>query len=169
MTTTPASADARVCPSCGAVNSERSLFCAECGASLSHGEEMNTADATSPFAPGANADSESTAAFVPVIHPSKATDPTRSTPPVTSTVGPYPSAHMGDNQPYAQSSVWPGDHELVSTVSTHQGGSLRGFALGSIAILLTCIVLGAWLWAGVLDLGTRNSIADFFSFLNVRR
>jgi hypothetical protein len=42
---------------------------------------------------------------------------------------------------------------------------MRGFFLGVLATILIAAVLGAWLWAGVLSLGTRDSIRDFFSFL----
>jgi hypothetical protein len=42
---------------------------------------------------------------------------------------------------------------------------MRGFFLGLLATILIALVIGAWLWAGVLDFSTRDAIRDFFDTL----
>lgn len=48
------SSTTRICPNCGATNTGRSLYCAECGANLNEPADPN---ATRPFEPTANTSS----------------------------------------------------------------------------------------------------------------
>jgi hypothetical protein len=43
---------------------------------------------------------------------------------------------------------------------------MRGFYLGLIAVLLILAILLAWSWASVLEESARDSIRDFFGFID---
>jgi hypothetical protein len=158
----------RTCPSCGAKNSSFSLFCAECGASL----EAPDADDTSTYRPLADEDdSQATAAFTPATtrnaEPEPEASQTRIAPPVRSTVQPYapgwdaePTPQSAPAQSWAEAGA---DHPALTAEA--QPESMRGFFLGLVAVLLIGAVLGAWIWAGVLTDGARDSIRDFFGFI----
>ena len=162
----------RTCPACGAKNSSFSLFCAECGASL----EAPDAGDTSTYRPLADEDDgQATAAFTPTatardaepVPGPEASQVTRTAPPVRSTVQPYapgwdaePTPQSAPAQSWAESST---DHPALTAEA--QPESMRGFFLGLVAVLLIGAVLGAWIWAGVLTDGARDSIRDFFGFI----
>jgi hypothetical protein len=162
----------RTCPSCGATNSSFSLFCAECGASL----EAPEADDTATYRPVPDArDDQETAAFTPTAPP-RAPEPetvpdtsqaTRTAPPIQSTVQPY--APGWDAEPGPQTAPDTGwaepsaDHRALTNRA--QPESMRGFFLGLVAVLLIGAVLGAWIWAGVLTDGARDSLRGFFGFI----
>ena len=162
-------ASQRTCPSCGAANNSFSLFCAECGASL----EAPEAGDTSAYRPLADEDDgQATAAFTPTATTrsaepepvADATQATRSAPPVRSTVQPY--APGWDTEPAAPTASWAetGTEHRTLTIGA-QPESMRGFFLGLVAVLLIAIVFGAWIWAGILTDGARDSIRDFFGFI----
>ncbi len=142
MSDTP---EAITCPVCDAPNAGRSLFCAECGAALTGSD-----GATSPISTTGTVDSQSTA----IIRPSRSWS--------DSTADPQPSA----------TSVAPAASSLTFTPVTESNPYLlpvavapesrRGFWLGVVALVLILIVLGLWVWGGILADGTRESVRDFF-------
>ncbi len=167
MTASSTAASARTCPACGARNSSLSLFCAECGASLNGGDETTTTSSYSPFAP--DADSQATAAFTPTPTTVDGSDDTRVSRPVTSTVQPFtPSWEKDEPAAPSANDAWSSEVIAYPVTQTGTSGGMRGFFLGLLAVLLILLVLGAWLWAGVLDFSTRDSISSFFSFLDFR-
>ena len=46
-----------------------------------------------------------------------------------------------------------------------QDGGIRGFVLGFLAITLIVVLLGLYLWAGVLSDSTRDAIGGWFDFV----
>ena len=142
MTDQPASV---ICPVCDAPNAGRSLFCAECGASLTE-----TSGTTSSIDPASSTDSQSTA----VIPSSRSWSDTASSRDTSSTtvapsVAPLSLSPAVDSNPYL----------LPVPVEPE---SRRGFWLGIIALVLMLIVLGLWIWGGVLAADTRESVRDLF-------
>lgn len=133
----------RTCPHCGATNTGRSLFCAECGANLNEPADPH---ATRPFAPGATAADDSlqqTEAYAPAWNQdwsSRDQDATghdagqqpQAAPPIHTPVAP-----VHPDEPASKTTLAPADTETSS----------RGFYLGLIAILLIiaiALILG-WL------------------------
>ncbi len=134
-----------ICPVCDAPNASRSLFCAECGASLTE-SSGNTASIDSV----PSTDSQSTA----VISPSRswsdaASSRSTSSTSISPTVAPLSLTPVMDSNPYL----------LPVPVAPE---SRRGFWLGIVALILMLIVLGLWIWGGVLAVDTRDSVRDLF-------
>ena len=140
--TTPA----RICPECGTRNSGLSLFCSECGASLSSAETADTADAqtTSTFAPvsAPSSDPYATQQFQP-----------QSTPSTQSTASAAPAAMP------AWAAPLPGGS---SRYDSEEIGS-RGMVLGWIAGILILLVIGYLGWTSFLGEETRDSIIGMFT------
>ncbi len=162
----------RICPVCDAKNSNLSVFCAECGASLNVPAEGDTA-AFEPIASKTD-EAQQTASFEPTTPGSQfgasspqetaTTLPTVAKPdPVTS----LPSTWSAGSSPaVASDQVWPVQTSGETQAdSTEQTLGMRGFFLGLIAALLILAVILAWSWASILDQDTRDSITDFFGFI----
>ncbi len=167
-------ASARKCPVCDAPNSNLSLFCAECGASMNAPES----DDTAAFQPLANDrdedDAQRTAAFQPepfardTRDARATTDSTRIAPDVPAS--PFSSTW----QPTVGSPtvsppldpVWsPADGAYASQPTGPAPLGMRGFVLGMLAVLLMLAVFLLWTWATLLDASTRESIQDIFGFI----
>jgi hypothetical protein len=130
------STTARICPNCGATNTGRSLFCAECGANLNEPVDPN---ATRPFEPSPSETSAGTAQETEAYRPvwdqtwSGGTETTNAT---------------AINQPLDPAPPLPtaAPPDLVPAVAAT---SVRGFYLGLIAFL---IILAVAIALGVLTL-----------------
>ncbi len=142
MTDQPASI---LCPVCDAPNASRSLFCAECGTALTE-SSGNTAS----IDPTSGVDSQSTA----VIPSSRTWSDTSSSRTAASTAF-SPSVEPLGITPV----VDPNPYLLPVPVEPE---SRRGFWLGIIALILMLIVLGLWIWGGVLAADTRESVRNLF-------
>lgn len=157
-------ASTRKCPICDAPNSNFSLFCAECGASMNAPESDDTA-AYKPVAKGDDDDAQRTAAFEPGSFADTSQDATRvTTEPPT---GEYGSMWQAANaSPSPPAPVWsPADVTFQTQQEAPAAQGIRGFVLGLIAVLLMLAVFLLWTWATLLDQGTRDSIQDFFGFI----
>lgn len=138
---------ARICPECGARNSGLSLFCAECGASLTNARPDNAAsDQTTttftPIADEASQDPYATQQFRPQPAPSQqtATD--------------LPPARVG----WAESIIpAPGMDDGQDDIGA------RGMVLGWIATILILLVIAFFAWSTLLGQGTRDSITGIFT------
>lgn len=138
-----ASNPSRTCPACGARNNDRSLFCAECGVGLA-----TTTD-------NWNDDSQQTQSFEPVRddtdwhRPADTRQRTSSEDiPVSGSPPEYASFdHTRQDQP-------------VALVPARAPESSRGFWLGVLAWLLIAVVVGMYIWAGVLGEQLKDDIRD---------
>ena len=168
MTSTNAGAT-RTCPACNARNTNLSLFCAECGASLNGGTDDGD---TTAFAPLADRDdAQHTSVFEPASRPF---DPDERTRIGATDPSDYSTAER-DYQPYwmgaasptpASDQVWSSidpESSLIAYEQAQRGA--RGFFLGLIAVLLVLAVFLLWTWASLLDQDARDSIQDFFGFV----
>lgn len=139
-----ASTPARICPECGTRNSGMSLFCAECGASL-------TAAASAP-----DDDSQTTITFRPTT--GAAPD------------DPYSTQEFQPQSPY--NGTGTATHPAVDAPAdgttdrtprmTPEPESRRGLVLGWIAGILILLVIAWFGWTDLLDAGTRDSITGLF-------
>lgn len=135
-----------LCPVCDAPNAVRSLFCAECGTPLNSDEEDTASMRSGPAA----SDSQSTA----VIPSSRSRSDAPPSPmpyddPDATSVAPAAFVPPDEANPYIYSPV---EHPE----------SRRGFWLGIVALVLILIILGMWIWGGVLAADTRSSVRDLF-------
>ena len=134
-----------ICPVCDAPNASRSLFCAECGASLT-----DSSGDTAPIATSSTVDSQATA-----VIPSGGTWADAGTgrqaaaTTISPTVEPLTLSPAGDPNPYL----------LPVPVAPE---SRRGFWLGMVALVLMLIVLALWIWGGILADDTRESVRNLF-------
>ncbi len=157
-------ASTRTCPVCHAPNSNLSLFCAECGSSLNAPEEGDTA-AYRPLPARDTDDSQRTAAFKPGSYTDDASNSTRvaTDPPTTGFTS------MWDDTSAAPAASPPGWTPVDVTFQPDPPAAgpqgIRGFVLGTIAVLLVLAVFLLWTWAAILDGETRNSIRDLFGFI----
>ncbi len=157
-------ASTRKCPVCDAPNSNFSLFCAECGASMNAPESDDTA-AYKPISNGQTNQAQDTAAFEPG---SFTDDPNNST---RMTAEPPPGEHgstwqAANASPSPPAPVWsPADVTFQTQQEAPSPQGIRGFVLGLLAVLLMLAVFLLWTWATLLDQGTRDSIQDFFGFI----
>lgn len=155
-------ASTRICPVCDAPNSNLSLFCAECGASMNAPES----DDTAAYKPIPNDDdAQRTAAFEPGSFADTSQGATRvTTEPPTGGYGSMWQAANASPSPSA-----PDWSPANVTFQPQQAGTaphgIRGFVLGLLAVLLMLAVFLLWTWATLLDQGTRDSIQDFFGFI----
>lgn len=142
--TTPA----RICPECGARNSGLSLFCAECGASLT-----NAATESTPS-------DQTTTTFTPV------SEPAESDSYETQQFRPQPVANdqqTATDRPAAQAG-WtesiipaPGIDDAREEIGT------RGMVLGWIATILILLVIAFFAWSSLLGQDTRDSVIGIFT------
>lgn len=157
-------ASTRKCPVCDAPNSNFSLFCAECGASMNAPESDDTS-AYKPITNGQTNQAQDTAAFEPGSFADTSPDATRvTTEPPT---GGYGSMWQAANaSPSPPAPAWsPADVTFQPQQAGTAPHGIRGFVLGLIAVLLMLAVFLLWTWATLLDQGTRDSIQDFFGFI----
>jgi hypothetical protein len=130
---------ARICPECGTRNSGLSLFCSECGASLT-----NAATEGAP-------ESQTTTTFSPVSVP-PSTDPY-----ATQQFQPQPGSSASTASPAQE---WTGPAYTSDNVDDI--GS-RGMVLGWIAGILILLVIGYLGWTSFLGEETRDSIIGLFT------
>jgi hypothetical protein len=69
--------------------------------------------------------------------------------PSTTSVTPAAAISPAEPNPYIYSPV-------------QQAESRRGFWLGLVALILILIILGMWIWGGVLAEDARSSVRDLF-------
>lgn len=138
---------ARICPECGARNSGLSLFCAECGASL-----------TNATTEGATSD-QTTTTFTPVAEPA-ASDPyaTQQFRPQTA-----PAQHTATDLPPAQVGWAESIIPAPGMGDTRDEIGARGMVLGWIAAILILLVIAFFAWSTVLSQGTRDSVIGIFT------
>lgn len=142
-----AATPARICPECGARNSGLSLFCAECGASLTNAATEGTAS------------DQTTTTFTPVSEPAVsdpyATQQFRPQPaPAQQTETSLPPAQVG----WAESIIpAPGMGETRDDIGA------RGMVLGWIATILILLVIAFFAWSTLLGQGTRDSVIGIFT------
>lgn len=135
-----ASTPSRICPACGARNNDRSLFCAECGASL----------ATDT---GAWNDNEATQSFEPVR--GETTWDRSSYEDQRTSNGGYAVVETSTPPPYATF-----DQPWGTTPTPVASQSQRGFWLGLLAWILIAVVIGMYIWAGLLGDQLKDDIRD---------
>ena len=135
---------ARICPECGTHNSGLSLFCSECGASLTNAATEGTSDA------------QTTSTFSPV----STTPP--ADPYATQQFQPQQSTSVQQATSTEQGTVpdWPGPM-YASGVGNDIGS--RGMVLGWIAGILILLVIGYLGWTSFLGEETRDSIIGLFT------
>lgn len=161
MSSTNSSAT-RICPVCDARNSNLSLFCAECGASLNAPVDSDTA----AFEPVRNTsdDAQETAAFEPATGNATLLNtpaaPVPPSPAFSSPWEPVPDAQDARNTIWTSPDMAPPAH-----VVEIRPRSMRGFFLGLLAVILIVAILLLWSWASILDQGARDSIRDAFDFI----
>lgn len=142
------STPARICPECGTRNSGLSLFCSECGASLT-----NAASETS-------VDNQTTTTFSPVPE-SQSSDPY-----ATQQFRPQPSAApstASSGMPTARD-TWSEPYDSAPSYGyPAQDIGARGMVLGWIAAILILLVIGFLGWTSFLDQDTRDSLIGIFT------
>jgi hypothetical protein len=131
---------ARICPECGTRNSGLSLFCSECGASLTNAAAEGTSE------------SQTTTTFSPVSVP-PSTDPY-----ATQQFLPQPASTTPATAIPAQDWTAP----AYASTGVEDIGS-RGMVLGWIAGILILLVIGYLGWTSFLGEGTRDSIIGLFA------
>lgn len=128
-----ASTPARICPECGSRNSGLSLFCSECGESLTNAALADSANQT-------------TSTFQPV----------QNMPPddaeMTQEIPIQPSMTTVPHAPHV--STWESRRPVESR---------RGLVLGWIAGVLILLVIAWLGWTSFLDPGIRDDILGLFS------
>lgn len=138
---------ARICPECGTRNSGLSLFCAECGASLTSA------------APATDNDTQTTITFRPT------TDSPESDPYSTQQFQPQSTFGNTATSTYSSASYDPDDSTSIGTASAYrpEPESRRGLVLGWIAAILILLVIAWLVWTSFLDPDTRDSITGLFT------
>ena len=161
------SMSSRTCPSCGARNSDLSLFCAECGAGL-NGGSWDEEGQTQAFQPVASSSAtSSTAAWSPPDEdehraPSgtyKSVVATRDRQPVETASTQTTARANGYATPPTVNAWTSWDQQ------TDRGA--RGFVLGTIAWILILAVFLLVLWSSVLSSGLKDDIRDFVPGLSM--
>ncbi len=154
----PSARTARECPVCGARNSGLSLFCAECGSVLNGSAETRNPE------PGLASDSQQTQAFIPTMRDTTRDGLTgdddrwqapRATALSTRGTGSNPRTPEGSPVATPQTVVFTSERD----------GGMRGFVLGVVAMALIAVLLGLYVWAGVLDDGARDAIGGWFDIV----
>lgn len=142
----------RICPECGYPNGGISLFCAECGASLS--------DATVD-----GADNQTTTAFTPVSTGQKTSSRGGAEDP-NATAGFRPEPDTGTSNSKAawqhSTSAWQEPVDTSPDSTFYETESRRGLVLGWIASLLIVLVVGFFIWSSILSQNVRDSFTGFF-------
>jgi hypothetical protein len=136
---------ARICPECGTSNSGLSLFCSECGASL-----------TNAALEGAG-DNQTTTTFRPVTD-----DRTLSDPYATQQFEPQVRSQSTATGITPSGPAWTAPVS-GSTTGYRREENRRGLVLGWIAGVLILVVIGYLGWTSFLDPDTRDSIIGIFS------
>lgn len=135
---------ARICPECGTRNSGLSLFCSECGASLT-----NAAIEGAP-------DAQTTTTFSPVS-PTPPSDPY-----ATQQFQPQQATSVQPASSAAQATT-PGWATTTFGNSVNEDIGSRGMVLGWIAGILILLVIGYLGWTSFLGEETRDSIIGLFT------
>jgi hypothetical protein len=140
-----ASSPIRICPECGARNSGLSLFCAECGGSLTNASAEPTED------------SQATATYRPYQAEESVSDPY-----ATQQFTPQSTAALHSSGSNGQDAMWTSSGSIPAEY-VPETESRRGLVLGWIAGVLILLVIGFLGWTSYLDPATRDSIIGIFS------
>lgn len=162
MTSTSATS-ARNCPVCGSRNSGLSLFCAECGAALNGSSESDT-DTSAFESPSAHHDSQNTQAFVPSPSDSGRWQPPEPATSRRQVSAPESSQHPRNPVPVG-GAPWQDAHGADALHRTRPDEGIRGFVLGLLATVLIVLILGLYLWTGVIGESTRDTVVGWFDFI----
>jgi hypothetical protein len=138
----------RTCPECGSPNSGLSLFCSECGASLS----------ASPGPVSGDADGQTTTTFRTVDDDVAAHDPYATQ---SFRVSPATSQQITASGSTSADTTWSSTTPAPAA-TLRDDLSRRGLVLGWIAALLILLVIAFFAWSSLLDPGTRDSITGIF-------
>lgn len=153
----------RVCPACGAKNSDLSLFCAECGTALNGGSWQDE-DQTQAFQPAptsgnrwaANTSPENTGTY------DTTGDRNVSLPRTDTNVQETPS-FAPITTSYANDETMQGGKGTVNAWSDWQSSAdrgVRGFVLGSLAWIIILAVFVLFLWVSVLSSDFKQDMRD---------
>lgn len=145
----------RTCPTCGAHNSELSIFCAECGAGL-NGGPWESDGQTEAFQHAVTGSEGSWNTPVDTGRQSTATG-------TTSVDDTDDTAHAAETPRYSTFNHGYGAGAVVASWSTaSEDRGTRGFWLGMLAWLLILAVFCIYLWSAALSSGLREDIRDLF-------
>jgi uncharacterized Zn finger protein (UPF0148 family) len=152
MSLNPA-AGGQICPNCGAPNSALSIFCAECGTSLTTSrdddDEENTGQTTVSFTPM----SERPDPALSTWESSRDTQATQEFTPRS------PDMNAIDDP---ASSTWEPEDAYATTAMERPQESRRGFILGMLATILIVIVIAFFVWSSMVSQGFRDSVTGLF-------
>jgi hypothetical protein len=153
----------RVCPACGAKNSDLSLFCAECGTALNGGSWQDD-DQTQAFQPAAtsgnrwtaNTSSENTGTH-------DTTEPRYEPPARTDTIAQEAPSFAPITSSYVNDDAVQGGTGTVNAWSDWQSNDdrgVRGFVLGSLAWIIILAVFVLFLWVSVMSRDFKQDVRD---------
>ena len=152
MSLNPA-AGGQICPNCGAPNSALSIFCAECGTSLSSAqvddEQDNVGQTTVSFAPVSDEPGPGATSW-------EAANDSQSTQEFT------PQSPDADSTSEHAVSTWQLPEAHAAPYAIRPPESRRGFVLGLIAAILIVMVIGFFIWSSIVGQGFRDSITGLF-------
>ncbi len=142
---------ARICPECGTRNSALSLFCAECGASLSSAGSVSADD-----------NGQTTTTFTP-----RSGDARQQAPEGIEATGAHTTQEFRPwtSLPEASSDNAATGWEEPRGVGAYERTppeSRRGFVLGLLAAILIALVIGFFLWSTVASQGFRDTVTGLF-------
>lgn len=142
---------ARICPECGTRNSGLSLFCAECGASLSNARSANTENeeqTITTFRPAGSGSKSQASSWSDTRDPHE-TQEFRAQ-------SPMPDAPAG-----SAAADWDGLRDGGTYTRTPRE-SRRGFVLGIFAAILIALVIAFFLWSTVAEQSFRDAVTGLF-------
>ncbi len=157
----------RICPACGAKNSDLSLFCAECGTALNGGSWQDE-DQTQAFQPAAttgnrwSADRATDRTGTYDANRSRSEQPDRSDTDINPNTQETPS-FAPITTSYAIDEAAQGGTGTVNAWSEWQSSSdrgVRGFVLGSVAWIIILAVFVLFLWVSVLSSDFKADVRD---------
>jgi uncharacterized Zn finger protein (UPF0148 family) len=152
MSLNPA-AGGQTCPNCGAPNSALSIFCAECGTSLSASRDEEDQKHTG----------QTTVSFTPVSeHPDPAMATWESTRDTQATQEFTPQSPDMTVTGHPASSEWEPEDAYATTYMEEPQERRRGFILGLIASILIAVVIGFFVWSSIVSQGFRDSVTGLF-------
>lgn len=136
----------KICPVCGFENNPASLFCADCGASLSQATTVDDSQETTVLAPAISGATET------MVFQGAVSDRPRST-----VSAPY-HAEIDD----ADDERDGGDALAARPDPAPSPESIRGFVLGSVAMLLMLLIITFYIWSTVLPESQRDAVLHWF-------
>jgi hypothetical protein len=146
--------DRLTCPECGHENLPGAAFCAQCGTTLRVDQDSAT---EAPFD-----DAQATSVYVPIGQ-----EPEGDDPPLWSPTPPRDPIIDVDPRQTSAISIEPRPEPGVGTAPTSVAGSatapqrtesIRGFVLGTVAVLLIAAVVGLYIYSAWLSDSARDTI-----------